>query len=407
MYKRVKQNKKGFLLISTLIVLSTLMIIVTFYLNAIIQEVRVFDIIDTSPQTYYLAEAGVHEAIWKLQNDSTWNTNFENDPAWSATITRNDVFGTNGDYEVTVQNVAIAHAVITATSTIPVRDTSAQRVVEVSVFKALNPDPIEASSIFANEDITGVGSVVVVSDGGLYANNDIDLSLFSNWSTPGAAQAVSDVDVSFTSNLTATQGIYDSANPPVPSGILMPSIDFDSEDPSSYKSQADQTYGANEFKQLLDDFPVTTLDGITYVTGNIYIKKKTTLTINGLLVADGSISVGNGFSFDPEPAVLTVNNVATTSPSGLLSKKNITVGGFNSQLDVQGLVYAGGKFLVKDGITQNVDANISGAIVAQDVEIAISWQPIEVELVEEFVNTTLGEPLFSQILFINHWEEEY
>ena len=66
------KNQQGFLLISSLFVLSIMIIIVSFYLDAIIQEVKVSQIINTTPQTYYLAEAGIQEAFWRIQNDATW-----------------------------------------------------------------------------------------------------------------------------------------------------------------------------------------------------------------------------------------------------------------------------------------------------------------------------------------------
>lgn len=304
-------------------------------------------------------------------------------------------------------NQEAARASITATSTLAVRDTQTQRVVEVNVYKALNITPFNTTSLFANNDIVGTGSEVAVSDGGIFANDDIDLSLFSTWSTTGKAQAVDDVSVSVSSSLTANEGVYDSNNPPIPETILMPAIDFDSEDPNSYKSRATQVYTSQQFRDLLEDFPVTELSGITYVTGNVFIKKGQTLTINGALVADGSFGIGNGFSFETEPAVLTVNDMGTSTPSGLLSKKNITIGGFNSEVDVHGLVYAGDTFTIKDGITQNVSTTLEGAVFAEDINIVISWQPTTVQLNQIYINEALGEPLFSQLLFINHWEEEY
>ena len=407
MKKNLPNNSSGFLLISSLVVISTMIIIVGFYLNAIIQEVKISHITGESPQAYYLAESGIQEAVWKLQNDVTWRDSFETSDTWSASFTRNNVFGTNGSYTVTAANQSMANAVITATSTIPVRGTESQRVVKVTVFKAINSEPLQASSMYANHDITGVASVVNVSEGGLYANNNINLSLFSDWSTAGKAQAYNHVNVSASSRLTAANGIFDIDHPPAPESFGMPIIDFDSSDPNSYKSRANQTYTSNAFRHLLDDSPVVTLDGITYVTGNIYIKKGQTLTINGVLAADGSISVGNGFSIEPVAAILTINNTDPAVPSGLLSKSNITIGGYNSQVNIDGLIYSGGKFLVKDGITQSVEANFVGAIVAQDIEISISWQPIDVQLNQMYINSTLGEPLFSQVLLINHWEEEY
>jgi hypothetical protein len=406
MEETYNNKKSGFLLISSLFILTTMIIIVSFYLSAIIQEVKVATIVDTAPQAYYLAEAGVQEAFWKLQNDATYKTNFETDPNWSTSFTRNDSLVTGGSYTVSIVNQDLAKAIITATSTIDVRDTQAQRVVEVGVFKAINDDPITATTLIANNDIRGIGSNVSVIGGEIFANNDIDLSFFSTWSTDQTAKAVSDADVSVSSSLTATLGVFDQNSPPVPVSILIPELDFDSTATSSYKSLADQVYTSSEFRNLLKDFPVTTLTGITYVTGNVYIKKNQSLTIDGLLIADGSIGVGSGFSFSGTAATLTVNKIVD-EPSGVLSKKNITIGGFSSDVDIDGLVYAGGNFIVTDGIWENVDTDIEGAIIAQDIKILMSWDPTVMTLNEDYILEALGEPLVSQILFINHWEEEF
>ena len=171
-----QQTQSGFLLISTLIVLSIMIMIASFYLNDIMQEIQVADIVDTSPQTYYLAEAGIQEAIWKIQNDPTWKTNFESDPAWSATFTRPNALLSGGGYTVTVANQEAAHAMIFATSTIAVRGTTAQRVVSAEIYKALNTEPLKSTSLYANNIIKGTGSQVAVSGGGIFANEDIKLA---------------------------------------------------------------------------------------------------------------------------------------------------------------------------------------------------------------------------------------
>jgi len=404
--KKDRNNQKGFLLISSLFVLSIMMVIVSFYLNGIIQEIKVSEIINTTPATYYLAEAGIQEAFWKLQNDSSWKNNFETDQNWSGSFTRNNTLINNSSYIVTVQNIDYANAIITATSTISVRGIDAQRVVQASAFKAISNQIVEGNALVSNGDIEGIGSVIDIIGGGLSANGDIDLMLFSDWTTTKTAKAVNDVDITSSSSLTATEGVFDSNNPPIPLAILMPEIDFDSTATSSYKSLADQVYTANEFKKLLKDYPVTILDGITYVTGNIFIKKGDILTINGILVSDGSIKIGNGYSQNQEPASLTVVKTER-EPSGLISKKNISIGGFSTNIDVDGLIYAGGDFIITDGILQNVNVSIEGAIIAQDIKILMSWDATVLTLNEQYIADTLGTPLFSQVLFINHWEEEY
>ena len=382
-----------------------MVLIVSFYLNGIMQDIKITHITSESPDAYYLAEAGMQEAIWKLQNDAVWKNNFETDPTWTAAITRNNVFGGNGSYTVTVANIALANAMITATSTIPVRDTQAERVIAANVFKALNPLPTDSVTIFANDELEITASEINVTGGDLFTNSDVDINFFSDVDVSGDTAAVDDVDVSLTSNL-ATSGIYDANSPPIPSEIQMPAIDFDSTDPNSYKSRASQIYTSGDFAQLLNDTPNLVLNGITYVTGNINIKKGHNVTINGALVADGSVTVGNGYSSSPTAATLDVNHVAN-EPSGLIVKGNISFGSGNSNITIDGLIYSGSSFKIQDGLLQNVNFEVNGGIVAQNVDFIGIWHPLNINLSQVNVNEALGSPLFSQVLLINHWEEEY
>ncbi len=399
------QPENGFLLIASLLVLSTMMLIVSFYLSAVSQDVRTSRIVDTSPQAYYLAEAGIQEAYWKLANDAAYQANFETNPSWSQTFTRSDTLLGGSSYTVTIENTGLAEGIITATSTIAVRDAASQRVVRANVFKALSPIPTVGIAAFAKGELYGAGSNVAATGGDFFSNGDIDLNFFSSWTTDRDAKAVADVEVSVSSALTAAN-TYDQNNPPPPLPIEMPQVDFDSTDPLSFKSRADQTYTANEFKTLLKDFPVTTLSGITYVTGNADIKKGTTLTINGVLVSDGSINIGNGFSASGNPAAVLVNKTPLL-PSGLIAKNDVTIGGFSADVDVAGLIYAGGKLRIQDGISQNVTLDVAGGIIAQDIDVLVAWQPITITLNQTNINEALGEPVFSQVLLLSHWEEQY
>ncbi|MBI1961614.1 MAG: hypothetical protein HYS45_02840 [Parcubacteria group bacterium] len=399
------QPENGFLLIASLLVLSTMMVIVSFYLSAVSQDVRVGRIVDTSPQAYYLAEAGIQEAYWKLANDVAYQTSFETNPSWSQTFTRSDTLIPGSSYTVSIENTGLAEATITATSTIAVRDAVSQRVVRANAFKALSPIPTVGIAAFAKGELYGAGSNVSATGGDFFSNGDIDLNFFSSWTTDQDALAVADVAVSVSSSLTAAN-TYDQSNPPPPLPIEMPQVDFDSADPLSFKSRADQTYTANEFKTLLKDFPVTTLSGITYVTGNADIKKGTTLTVNGALVSDGSINIGNGFAASGNPATVLVNKTQLF-PSGLIAKNDVTIGGFSADVDVAGLIYAGGELRIQDGIFQNVTLDVVGGIIAQDIDVLVAWQPITITHNQTNINEALGEPVFSQVLLTSHWEEQY
>jgi len=142
------------------------------------------------------------------------------------------------------------------------------------------------------------------------------------------------------------------------------------------------------------------------VTGDITIKKGSSVTINGALVSDGSVGIGNGFSLNQLPATLTVNK-AQGKPSGVFVKKNINIGGYSVSMDVDGLIYVGGSFRAQDGILQSVNIDVNGGIIAQDYDLLMMWNPITITHNQQYINEALGVPVFSQVLFINHWEEEY
>ena len=400
-----KINTQGFLLISSLFVLTTMIVIVSFYLNAIIQNVKTSKILNTTPQVYYLAEAGIQEAFWKLQNDAAWKNSFETDPNWQATITRADVLAPGGAYAVSVVNNGLADATITATSTLAVASAVVQRVVETSVFKALSEYPINNIGLYANNGAYSLGSALSVNGGDIFSNDDIDLVFFSNWNVTGEARSIDEILVQFGSTLSAS-AIHDSTRPPIPPTISMPQIDFDSPAPESFKSRANQIYTTGEFRQLMKNSPVT-LNGITYVTGNAHIKKGEQLTVNGILAADGSIKIGNATS-KSGPAIVDINNLSG-QPSGLISKSNITIGGYGTTLTVDGLVYAGGNLTIQDGLFQDVTINIQGGIIAQDSHFLFSWNngAVNITLDQSLINNALGTPTFSPVLLIRHWEEEY
>lgn len=402
-YNQTKPH--GFLLISTLVVLSILITIVVFYLNAIIQEVQINTITREAPQAYYLAEAGIAEAVWKLQNDAAWKNSFTTDPGWSASFTRNNALLPGASFTVTVSNVDLADALIIATSTIPVRDTAVTRVVQANVYRALNDLPTDNAAVYADNDILSVGGRFNITGGDLFANHNINLTLFSDWTASGAAKAVNSITTSLGSTLTAS-GAFDATHSPPPSALQMPALDFDSADPASYKSRAGQIYTNGEFSQLLHDNPNLTLNGITYVTGNVHIKKGDNLTVNGALVADGTVTVGNGFSSASSPATLDINH-SGSEPSGLLAKGNVIFGGYSSAITIDGLLYAGGRWRIQDGIQQDVGININGGVIADDIEVYAAWITQNITLNQNYIAQALGTPLFSPVILINHWEEKY
>jgi hypothetical protein len=399
-----RNSPEGFLLISSIIVLAIMLVIVNFYLDGIIQERKIATIQNISPQAYYLAESGIAEAFWKLQNDLDWKDNFEKKKTWSASFTRSDVLVPGGSYTVSIENTDQAAAIITATSTIPTAESLVQRVVQTSVFKAINQLPTNNIALFSDSNITSIGTKVNVNgNGDVFTNNNLSLYLFSNWTVSGQARAVKVITVGPTSYLSSN-GLFDQNHPPIPAQILMPEIDFDSTDPNSLKSQANQIYSGTEFSQMLKDTPILSLNGIIYVTGNVHIKNGDQLIINGALVSDGSLSVGNGGE-KKGAASLIVNH--TIPRSGIFTKKNITIGGFETIFNVNGLVYVGSNFRLQDGLERDVTASTTGAIITQSMDFFTAWDTVNINFNQTYINEALAAPLFSPVLLINHWEEEY
>lgn len=144
---------KGTVVIITFLILITLMILGCYFLTFILAESRISKNQEAGARTYYLAEAGINEAIWKLKND--WEQNFItcvngvdcSDPAcvnWSNNFSR--TFSDGSEYHVTIQNSACGRGEIISTSTLPLpNEKFARREVKTTVFKALDSPTHDAA----------------------------------------------------------------------------------------------------------------------------------------------------------------------------------------------------------------------------------------------------------------------
>ncbi len=62
-----------------LIILSLLLLLGLYFSSFVLAEFNIAQSYVKSSQAYYLAEAGINEAIWKIKNDDTTS---DGDPAW-------------------------------------------------------------------------------------------------------------------------------------------------------------------------------------------------------------------------------------------------------------------------------------------------------------------------------------
>ncbi|MDD2696562.1 MAG: hypothetical protein PHE52_00155 [Candidatus Pacebacteria bacterium] len=460
-------REKGTVLIITSLILGVLLILGSYFLTFTITESRISRSQVTATQTYYLAEAGVNEAIWKLKNDADWKNNFETPPGcstWSASFSKSNTLLPNSFYQVQIQNSDCARGQIIATSTINiVNGKTAQRVVKTKVFKALGT--LTGDSPFlsggTSENISISASLINLYDGNLFSNNNANIdrwsqiSVFDNPGTEkveGKALAVNNLSVSWNSTLNATascaknicQGNCVEEGCP-PSVISMPMVDFDSDDPNSYKKKAETAQGAGQCSVLCNGIQCATnciftagefedllwqvgLNGtmtlnneITYVTGLIDLKGGRRLVVNGALVADSTINIGESNCWSNKGQKdcgfdqITVNDPGFGKPSGLLTKSKINFSLYSSfqDINITGLVYANDEVRL---ISLPWAFNLTGGLLGRKISLTSAWAVINITLSNQIIIEGIwgglqppeGEkPPYSPIVTIEHWEETY
>ncbi len=443
-------QEKGVILIVSVLILGVLLTLGAYFLTFTLTESRISKSQIAGIQDYYLAEAGVNEAIWKLKNDPVWKSNFETPPGcynWSANFSRSNTLLPNSSYQAQIQNSDCARGQIIATSSLNLAlGKAAQRVVKIKVLKAYGSLTGEGAvfSGGASENIDINASVINVYDGNLFSNHNLDIkwlsdvNVFDNPETEileGKALAADNLNVSWNSTLDATatcaenicQGnCTEEGCPPVQ--ISMPMVDFDSGDANSYKSKASTTgsiYTDAKFADLLwqvgQDGTLTLNNEVTYVTGSIDLKGGRRLVINGTLVADGTINIGevNCWSNKGQKHCgynrITINDPGVGKPSGLLTKGKINFGLYSSfqNINITGLIYANDEARL---VSVPWSFTINGGILARKIAITSAWAALNIYLDNSIILEGLWggskppggtTPPYSPVVTIEHWEESY
>ena len=142
---------KGFVLIVSVLILTTLLMAGSYLMSVSTSESKIAKIQSLTSINYYLAETGINDMIWKIQNDSASGQAFLNGTlSQSNDISKNNVFGdSNASYQVTARNTVTGEAWITATSTYHVGNTISQRVVKSYISQATGSQTEWPFSTFA------------------------------------------------------------------------------------------------------------------------------------------------------------------------------------------------------------------------------------------------------------------
>lgn len=405
-------NNRGIALIITVLMMSLIFFLSLYFLNFSMTEDRIAKSQSWGAKTYYLAEAGIAEMIWRLKNNETYKNNFETDPSWTQTFTRNNPFGANsGSYTVTITNSSLAHGQIESIGSINIGSTTSQRIVRTQVYRAIGESSLNDNGGYADGNIDISLSKVNFYNGSAHSNNNFIVNgngTLINIDTD--LNAVGNYIKAFASMVNIAGDTY-AANydPPGPAEqISMPAVDFDSADPNSYINIADVVYTENQFDNLMKNNQNLTLNNaITYVTGDVEIKGAQNLTINGLLVVGKDLELGDSECRGSRCGYnnITVNHASGT-PSGIIAKRKIEFNRWSGNINISGIIYATDQLdILNIQVGKNFD--ILGGLISRKLTITSSWQPINITFDNEIVVTGLGSSTFSPIITVEHWEEEY
>jgi len=74
-------NQRGAVLIVVFVVMLAIFLLISYYLQFILTERKISVSHTLATQTYYLSEAGVQEALWKIRHDRPPNSLSRSSPA--------------------------------------------------------------------------------------------------------------------------------------------------------------------------------------------------------------------------------------------------------------------------------------------------------------------------------------
>jgi len=401
------KNENGYALVSVVVIMTVLMAILFYLADALFSEMAISRNQKSATVSFHLAEGGVQEAIWRIQNDATTRNTFLNTTNGLTNFSHNPGPIANSSYTVAIQNTAKAAATISVTGFYQIGGKQAQRRITLNVIQATatgtydydaglfvgGPNP---GDVYIHNMTVSFGSGY--DRAGIMSGGDIDIGN-ATVSVRKDILANGDIDVH-----NATVNLPPPV-PPVPPGFpggvqqenyptdfLLPGIDVNGSGPNSYKSLAQAQghyYTSAQFKTLLKS--QSTFNGIYYGSGSggVTIKNKN-VTFNGALVSEGSISFTN--------ANVDVNH--TSGPSGLITLANLNI--TNVNINVEGLIYVG----VQSAASTNANITVTGAILTHDfygnnANLTINFN-------KEWVNEALqGGATQTPVIQMQHWEEEY
>lgn len=376
------------------IIMGVLMLLGVYFLSFTLTESRIARSQVKGTQGYYLAEAGINKAIWKLKYGDEWSSCFTTstgcgtrsacDATWTDSFTTStNALISNSTTTVTVVSPECGRGRITATSTIALaQGKTAQRVVETTVFQALGSLTDDAAIFSCTEgsekidieksDVRVYGNLFSNGKLEIDGNSTVKVYQSSSTSTDGKVLVVKGIDgenriatsiAKCAENICETTSTCECTDKEVfdewcqpgkcpPNEIGLAKVDFASASSTSFRSRAQVAEDAGDCRVFKEQGGVTTtlstdcvfnsgefdsLLGEVEGGGTLTLGSFATPTITyvtGPIDLEGGHLVVNG-ALVAEGRIkiesqITVNRPTATTASGLLAEGKIYFGPFSS-----------------------------------------------------------------------------
>ncbi|GEM_PF-4108708 len=174
----MNEQRSGYVLVISVLTILAIGVLASYLSSLAVSSIRLSELREQSPQAYFLAEAGINEAIWKIKYDPVWSDAFIKGTL-ASNFTRFNVLGVGGSYTVTATSTATnpAVAVITSVATVTTTAATAQRVITTEVarstgYSALWPDVVFSGGKAGCKpgDVSGHAHITIPGDPSKYKN---------------------------------------------------------------------------------------------------------------------------------------------------------------------------------------------------------------------------------------------
>lgn len=395
-------KEKGIIILVSFLSMGVLSLLAVHFLSFTLTESDMSQSELVSNKAYYLAEAGINDGVWQLNNDFELRDGFLNGTLDETdNILRDNVFGEErSSYNISFQSTAPREAEIISSSFYDIKEGEARRVVKAYVNKASGISENWDCALFSglkgseeggNIDITGANANIDITGARFHANNDIGLTGANGLLTVNSGGLTAGGNVSAEGSSSEIV-LNDSYQDYPTSTIDMPPIDFE-----SWEERSTQTYTASEFESIPSG---SVLNGIIYVSDSPTLSKSNyNLTVNGVLIIDGYLKISG-------PRTNIDINYDQNYGGGLLVNGNLKINGPDIVLDVEGLFYTSKEFRVSNS---SFNMNCSGTVISSNILMSGSGIDVNISFNEEYFQSSLDSSMNpdSNIVRINHWEEVY